>query len=432
MTTYHSEQESMNRAALRQLQLERLQATVNRVCRNVPTYQRLFAAAGVAPEDLAALDDVGRLPFTTGDTLVENYPYGMFTVPLREVRRLHTTAGPDDAPIVLGYTANDLAHWSELTARVLAAAGVTREDVVLITFDYGLVTGAFGLHQGAERLGASVIPGANVHLDRQLDLIRDYRVTALVATPSSVLRLVQRMREVGSDRTRLVLRTVLLGSEPFSEAQRERIETGLAVQAFDSYGLGVVMGPGIAGECAEKHGLHLNEDHVLAEVVNPATGRPLPAGETGELVLTTLTKEAFPLIRYRTGDLTSLDEAPCPCGRTFARMARVAARTDDRVAVGGVILSARPIERHLREAGIASPAFQLRVLTGPELDHLVLDVEISAREFGDNMRHLVALRERVAMLFYACFRLPVEVHLVEPGSIPRRPDGHQHIVDART
>jgi len=426
-----SPDESMDRAALRQLQLERLQATVNRVYRNVPTYQRLFEAAGVLPEQIETLADVARLPFTDRGALVANYPYGMFTVPLREVVRLHTTTGPDDTAIVLGYTRNDLRHWTDLTARVLAAAGVTHEDVVLITFDYGLVTGAFGLHYGAERLGASVIPGARLHLDRQLDLIRDYRVTVLLSTPNGAARLVHRMSELGFDRAGLALRVALLGGEPFGEDLRRRIETGLSVNAFDSYGLGVVMGPGVAGECEQKHGLHINEDHVLAEVVEPATGRPLPTGATGELVLTTLTKEAFPLIRYRTGDLTSIDESPCRCGRTFARMARVAARTEADLRVGGQALSPAPIQRLLREAGIVTPVFQLRVTSGPELDQLDLDVEISADLFQDEMRHLESLRVRVQTLFYEHVRLPAEVHLVEPGSLAHRPDGDRALVDLR-
>jgi len=425
-----SSAETMDRGDLAQLQLERLQATVNRVYRNVPTYQRLFQSAGVLPEQIETLDDVVRLPFTDRHTLAENYPYGMFTVPLKDVVRLHTTGGPDDRPVVLGYTANDLRHWTDLTTRVLASAGVTHEDVVLINFDYGRVTGAFGLQYGAEHLGASVIPGTALHLDRQLDLIRDYRVTVLLSTPSDALRLVHRMRELQRDHGDLVLGTAILGSEPFTEDQRGRIETGLGVKAFDSYGLAVVMGPGLAAECGHGTGLHVSEDHVLAEIVDPHTGDRLPDGETGELVFTTLTKEAFPLIRYRTGDLTSLDRAPCACGRTRARMARVSGRTDEQVAVGGLVLYPGPIERHLREAGITQPIFQLRITSGQELDQLDLDVEIGDL-FRDRMRDLAGLRERVQTLFFECFRVPAEVHLVEPGSISGREDGERRIVDLR-
>ncbi len=303
--------ECLPREEIEQLQLERLQSTLNRVYRKVAFYRKKFDELKILPEDIQSLKDLANFPLTSKEDLRQSYPYGMFALPLREVVRIHSSSGVTGKPTVTGYTRNDLHHWSQLTARVLTAGGVTKDDVVQITFRYGLLTGAFGLHQGAELIGASVIPMSTGNTQKQVMIMQDYKTTTLVGTPSYALRLAKYLEEVGIDPKSLSLKLGLFGGEPFPEAMRKEIEERLFITATDNYGVSEVMGPGVSAECLCKNGLHLYEDHFIPEIIDPQTLQVLPPGAEGELVLTTLTKEAFPLIRYRTRDITALDFSPC-------------------------------------------------------------------------------------------------------------------------
>ena len=309
MKTWDHQHECMSRDELEQLQLERLQSTMNRVHKNVTHYQKRFNELGVIPEDMQSLSDLTKLPFTTKEDLRLNYPYGMFAVPLREVVRIHSSSGTTSKPIVVGYTKNDIRMWSNLAARFMTAAGVTHDDVVQIAFHYGLFTGAFGLHYGAETIGASVIPTSTGNTEKQIMIMQDYRTTALVCTPGYAIVLAKHMERIGMDPKGLSLKVGLFGGEPWSETMRREIERRLCLSATDNYGLSEVIGPGVAGECLCKNGMHLCEDAFIPEIIDSETGVPLPPGSVGELVLTTLTKEAFPMIRYRTGDITCPDYA---------------------------------------------------------------------------------------------------------------------------
>lgn len=350
---WQGEYECMDRGELELLQLERLQATLNRVARNVPLYRKRFAELGIDPYDVQSLEDVKSLPFTTKEDLRQHYPYGLFAVPLRDVVRMQTSTGTTGKPTVVGYTSGDVRRWSELAARILTAGGITKDDAVQIAYNYGLFTGAFGIHSGAELIGASVIPSSSGDARRQISIMQDYRTTALVCTPSYALHLADTLEEMNINKTALSLRFGLFGSEPWTEETRLEIETRLGIQATDNYGLSEITA--VAGECLERTGLHINEDHFLPEIVNPLTGEVLPPGQKGELVLTTLTKEAFPLVRFRTGDLTALIETPCTCGRTLRRMTRIPGRSDDMLIIRGSNVFPAQIE-----GVIATPASTIR------------------------------------------------------------------------
>ncbi|HSH13222.1 MAG TPA: phenylacetate--CoA ligase, partial [Desulfurivibrionaceae bacterium] len=344
---WETDKECISREDLAQLQLERLQATLCRVASHVPFYRKKFKELAISPEDISSLDDLRKLPFTTKQDLRDNYPYGLFAVPLREVVRIHASSGTTGQATVVGYTHNDIKNWASLVARILTGAGVTKDDVVQIAFGYGMFTGGFGLHYGAETVGASVIPMSSGNTKRQIQIMQDFRTTALVCTPSYALLLADVMEEKGINPNALSLKYGLFGGEPWSEAMRREIQDKLNIIATDNYGLSEVMGPGVAGECQERNGLHLNEDHFLVEVINPETLEPVAPGEIGELVITTLTKEAFPVVRYRTRDLTRLLPGPCPCGRTLTRMQRVLGRTDDMLIIKGVNVYPSQIEEVL-------------------------------------------------------------------------------------
>ena len=329
MAIFDQDAEQMDREELAQMQLERLQATLTRVYKNVTFYKKKFDELGFLPEDCQSLEDLARLPFTTRHDLARAYPYEMFAVPLREVVRIHSSTGSPGNPIVMGYTSRDLRHWAKLAARILTAAGVDRDDVVQVTLSYSLLTSAFGLHYGVELLGASVIPSGPGFTARQVQVMRDYRTTVLVSTPSYALVLADEMEALGVDPKNLHLKLALLAGEPWTEAMRAEIEARLFCAALDHYALSEAMGPGVAGECAAHPlgGMHISEDHFLPQVIDPVTGELLPEGELGELVITTLTREATPLVRFRTGDLVRLFYEPCPCGRTLARMSRIEGRS---------------------------------------------------------------------------------------------------------
>ncbi|HDR46120.1 MAG TPA: phenylacetate--CoA ligase, partial [Geoalkalibacter subterraneus] len=336
MMIWDPDRECMAREPLEALQLEQLQMTLERVYRHVPCYQKKFLEYGVSPRDLTSLTDLAKFPFTTKEDLRLNYPYGMFAVSLRDVVRIHSSSGTTGKPTVVGYTRADLDNWTELVARMLTAAGVTADDIVHIAFGYGLFTGAFGLHYGAERIGASVIPISSGNTEKQIMIMQDYQSSALVCTPSYALTIADHLEKMGIAPDSLKLRVGLFGAEPWSEEMRREIEQRLGVLATDNFGLSEVMGPGVGGECEYKCGMHIAEDHFLAEIIDPETGEVLPPGSIGELVLTTLTKQAFPMIRYRTRDITRLHYETCKCGRTMVRMEKTRGRSDDMLIVKGV------------------------------------------------------------------------------------------------
>ena len=344
---WDTQHECLPREELEQLQLERLQATLNRAYKNVTCYRTKFNTLGIVPEDVTSLKDLSKLPFTTKEDLRLNYPYGMFAVPLREVVRIHSSSGTTGKPTVVGYTKNDLKIWSNLVARIMTAAGVTHDDVVQIAFGYGMFTGAFGLHYGTEAIGAAVIPMSGGNTEKQIMIMQDYKSTALVCTPSYAVTIADRMEKLGIDSKSLSLRVGLFGGEPCSDAMRREIETRLSINATDNYGLSEVIGPGVAGECYCKNGMHISEDAFIAEIIDPDTCQVLPPGSTGELVLTTISKEAFPMIRYRTRDITCLDYSPCECGRTLVRMRKTMGRSDDMLIIKGVNVFPSQIEEVL-------------------------------------------------------------------------------------
>jgi phenylacetate-CoA ligase len=421
----------MSREELEKLQLERLQATVRRVYERVPFYREKLDAAGVKPEDIRTLEDVQKLPFTCKDDMRAAYPYGLFAAPLKDIVRIHASSGTTGLSTVVGYTRRDLRNWSDLVARLLTAGGVTRHDVVHISFGYGLFTGGFGLHQGSERIGASVIPVSSGNTERQVRLMKDFGATALVGTPSYALHIAETMYEMGVSPDELSLRVGLFGAEPSSETLRREIEAKLQILATDNYGLSEVMGPGVSGECLNKNGLHINEDHFLAEIINPETGEALPEGYTGELVLTTLTKEGIPLLRYRTRDLTRLDSSPCSCGRTFRRMARVQGRTDDMMIIRGVNVFPSQIENVLLEIEGVEPHYELVLDRVGALDTLEIRVEVTPEIFEGRMAGLVELEKKIRQKVQSECGITPTVSLVEPKSIQRSQGKAKRVIDKR-
>jgi phenylacetate-CoA ligase len=432
MSTYwQPESESMDRKELEQLQLERLESTLSRVYMNVPFYRKKFDEVKFNPDDLRSLDDLSRLPFTTKNDLRENYPYGLFAVPLREVVRIHASSGTTGMSTVVGYSRNDIKTWSNLVARILAAGGITKDDVIQIAFNYGLFTGAFGLHYGAERLGASVIPISSGNTRRQIKLMQDFKTTALVGTPSYAMLIADTMMEMGINRNSLSLKYGLFGAEPWSDAMRKEIESKLKIVATDNYGLSEVMGPGVAGECLERNGLHIAEDHFLVEWINPDTLEPVKPGEIGEMVITTLTKEAFPVIRYRTRDLTRLISEPCPCGRTMRRMTRVLGRTDDMLIIRGVNVFPQQIENVLFEIEGVAPHYQIIIDRKGALDDTTVNVEVSESMFFDEMKKQSQLKETIKKRLASELGISVEVKLVEKKTLERFEGKAKRVIDNR-
>jgi phenylacetate-CoA ligase len=423
--------ECMPREDLLQLQLQRLQQTLSRVAENVPCYQNKFMGIGFNAGDLKHLEDLGRLPFTTKEDLRLNYPYGMFAVPMREVVRIHSSSGTTGKPTVVGYTKEDIATWTELVARFMTAAGVTDEDIVHIAFGYGLFTGAFGLHYGSEAIGASVIPISGGNTDKQLMIMQDYSSTALVCTPSYALTLADRMEKNGINPANLALRVGLFGAEPWSEQLRTEIENRLGIIATDNYGLSEIMGPGVAGECLCKSGMHLAEDHFIAEIIDPDTGAVLPEGSVGELVLTSLTKQAFPMIRYRTRDITRLHYETCDCGRTLARMEKTRGRSDDMLIIKGVNVFPTQIEEVLFQIEGCEPHYQLVVDRIDNQDRLEIQVEVNEKIFFDEMKQQRAFVEAAEKKIHSVLGLGVKVKLVEPSSITRHEGKACRVFDNR-
>lgn len=428
---WQKKEECLPRPDLAKLQLLRLKNTLKRVATNVPFYRNKFNELHLDPEKITSLDDLRDYPFTLKQDLRDNYPYGLFAVPLRDVVRVHSSSGTTGMATVVGYSKNDISTWADLVARILCGAGVTPDDVIQIAFGYGLFTGGFGLHYGAERLGASVIPISAGNTKRQIQIMQDFKTTALVCTPSYALKIADVMMDMGINPNGLSLRYGLFGAEPWSEAMRLEINERLGIRATDNYGLSEVMGPGVAGECAECNGLHVNEDHFLIEVLDPETLEPVALGEVGELVITTLTKEAFPVIRYRTRDLTRLLPEPCPCGRTSVRMSRMMGRSDDMLIIKGVNVFPTQIESVLFEIEGTEPHYRLIVERENNEDKLTVMVEVVESIFFDEMKKQRALVETIKKRLASELGIGVQIKLVEDRSLERFNGKGARVIDKR-
>jgi phenylacetate-CoA ligase len=417
---------------LESIQLRRLQHLVARVYRTVEPYRRKMDAAGVRPEDIKTLADLARLPFTVKNDLRDNYPFGLFTVPLEEVVRVHASSGTTGKPTVVGYTANDIKTWSNVMARALCCAGATKGDMVHNAYGYGLFTGGLGAHYGIERLGATVIPVSGGNSKRQINIMKDFGSTVLLSTPSYALNLADAMDSMNIDPKSLSLRVGIFGAEPWSENMREEVERKLNLKATDIYGLSEVMGPGVAQECLHtSRGMHIFEDHFLPEIIDPDTGEVLPPGEKGELVFTTLTKEAFPIIRYRTKDISRLYYEPCECGRTLVRMEKVTGRTDDMLIIRGVNVFPSQVEHVLMGVDGVEPHYQIVVDREGNLDTMQVQVEVSEGVFSDEIRVLENLTKHIQKEIKDLLGVTCKVKLVEPKTIQRSEGKAQRVIDKR-
>lgn len=424
--------ETLPREDLESLQLKRLKNTLERVYATVPFYRNIFNEKGISPADIRSLDDLRRLPFTTKIDLRDNYPYAMFAVPMQNVVRIHASSGTTGKPTVVGYTKRDIDTWSELMARSLAAAGGTPDDTIHNAFGYGLFTGGLGVHYGTEKLGASVIPVSGGNTKRQITIMQDFRPTMLTGTPSYILHLAEVAEEMGVSFENLSFKSGIFGAEPWSEKMRTELEKKLCLKAIDIYGLSEVMGPGVSIECYEEQkGLHIFEDHFIAEIIDPETGEVLPYGETGELVFTSLTKEAFPVIRYRTKDITSLNPEPCSCGRTHIRMNKPSGRTDDMLIIRGVNVFPSQIESVLMECEEIQPHYQLVVDRMANLDTLTVNVELSDKGFSDKIRNLQKMESEIAWNIKEHLGVSAKVRLVEPKTIERSQGKAVRVIDNR-
>lgn len=431
---YNEEFETLPREALEALQLKRLQQVVQRVYHTVGFYKRTFDAAGATPDDIRTISDLQRLPFTTKQDLRDNYPFGLFAVPMSSVVRLHASSGTTGRATVVGYTHRDIETWSELVARCFVAAGLTKNDIIHNAYGYGLFTGGLGAHYGAEKLGASVIPMSGGNTKRQLMILQDFGPTAICCTPSYALNLAEQGGAMGVDMRALKLRVGIFGAEPWSDKMRDEIENVMDITALNIYGLSEIMGPGVAMECQEgREGMHVFEDHFLVETIDPATGKVLPPGETGELVFTTLTKEAFPLIRYRTRDISRLITAPCRCGRTHFRMDRVEGRSDDMLIIRGVNVFPSQIEAVLVGIQGVELHYQLIVDREGTLDTLEVQVEVSDALFSnaDEVRVLQKIERRISKDLKDYLGITAKIKLVEPKSIQRSEGKASRVIDKR-
>ncbi len=423
--------ECMPREQLRELQLERLKAVVARVYGNVPYFRSKLDDTGLHPDDIGSLEDLQRLPFITKHDLRETYPFGLFAVPMEDVVRIHSSSGTTGKPVVAGYSRADLELWAELMARTLAAGGTTAADIVQNAYGYGLFTGGLGFHCGAERIGATIVPTSSGNTKRQVMIIEDFGVTVLACTPSYSLQIAETAAEMGIDTAGLKLRAGFFGAEPWSDEMRSEIEQRLHLSAFDCYGLTEIIGPGVAVECPEKCGLHISEDHFLPEVIHPDTGEVLPEGETGELVLTCLSKEAFPVIRFRTRDIVGLDLTPCACGRTTARMKRVAGRTDDMLIIRGVNVFPSQVENVLVAIDEAEPHYQLIVRKDGPMDTLEIQVEIAEKLFSDEIWRLEETQRKIEKEINSMLGIGAKVTLVGPKTIERGMGKAKRVIDLR-
>ncbi len=423
--------ECMDRHELRSYQLEKLKETIDRVYHNVPSYRQKMQERGIIPEDINSLDDLKLLPFTTKQDLRDNYPYNMFATPLQEIIRIHASSGTTGKPTVVGYTRRDIANWAELMARCLAMAGGHQDSVVQIAYGYGLFTGGLGFHYGAEKIGAVVIPTSGGNTRRQIMLMRDLGTEILACTPSYALCIIEGLEAMGIKTEELKLKAGIFGAEPWSENMRAELEEKLNIKALDIYGLSEVIGPGVACECLEQQGLHIFEDFFIPEIIDPVTEEPLPEGEEGELVITTIDKEGLPVIRYRTRDITSLSYEPCACGRTHARISKLLGRTDDMLIIRGVNVFPSQIESALMAVGEAEPHYLIIVDRVNNLDTMEVWIEVSEKLFADEIRKLEQIRKQIESEIYTTLGINVKVKLVEPHTIERSEGKAKRVIDKR-
>jgi phenylacetate-CoA ligase len=431
---YNEEFETLPREVLESLQLKRLQQIVQRVYHTVGFYRKAFDEAGVKPDDIKTISDIRRLPFTSKQDLRDNYPFGLFTVPMSSIVRLHASSGTTGRSVVVGYTKRDIDTWSELMARCFVAAGLTKNDIIHNAYGYGLFTGGLGAHYGAEKLGASVIPISGGNTKRQLMILQDFGPTAICCTPSYALNLAEQGAAMGVDMQSLKLRVGIFGAEPWSEQMRDEIENKLNLTALNIYGLSEIMGPGVSMECMEgRQGMHVFEDHFIVEAIHPETGEILPYGEEGELVFTTITKEAFPLIRYRTRDISMLMIEPCRCGRSHIRMDRVTGRSDDMLIIRGVNVFPSQIEAVLIGVTELEPHYQLIVDRSGTMDTLEIQVEVSEKIFSDSdeVRYLQKIEKRLSKDIKDYLGVTAKVKLVEPKSLQRFEGKASRVIDKR-
>ena len=429
---FNPKAEAMPVKDLRKLQGERLQDLVKRAYENVPFYKAKLDAKGVKPGDIRGIGDIAKLPFTMKAEFREQYPFGMFAVPPREIVRIHASSGTTGKPTVVGYTRNDIDNWAECAARSLGCGGATAEDTVQVAYGYGLFTGGLGMHYGAEKLGAAALPMSSGNTEKQIMLMKDFGVTVLCCTPSYALQIAEVAKQMGEDLRQLPLKSGHFGAEPWTEAMRRHIEEAFPLKALDIYGLSEVAGPGVANECLEQHGLHVFEDHFYPEIINPETGEPLPDGQKGELVFTCLTKEGVPLIRYRTRDITMiLDEGPCPCGRTSRKIARLMGRTDDMLIIRGINVFPSQVEDVLVRIEGVHPQYLIVVDRQGNLDTMEIQVEVTEGLFSDEVRKLEALRDKIHHQIRTMLNVSAKITLVEPKTIERTLGKAKRVLDKR-
>jgi phenylacetate-CoA ligase len=423
--------ECASRDEMTHIQSENLIKTVQRIYHNIPSYRAKMQEKGLLPGDIKSVEDLSKLPFTNKSDLRDNYPFGMFSVPMSEIVRVHASSGTTGKPTVVGYTRNDLQMWAEVVTRALCMAGVHKDDIVQIAYGYGLFTGGLGLHYGTENLGATVIPISGGNTKKQIQLMQDFGTSVIACTPSYALFMAEIMEEMGIAPDSLNLRGGIFGAEPWSENMRREIESKLKLKAIDIYGLSEVVGPGVSCECEQQAGMHVNEDHFIPEIIDPETLEPVPKGELGELVFSTVTKEGIPILRYRTRDLTRLNYQKCTCGRTLVRMEKCTGRSDDMLIIRGVNVFPSQIESVLLEMSETEPHYQLIVEREGTLDVMKLLVEVQEQFFSDEIRELEALRKKITANIQGTLGISVDVKLVEPKTIERTAGKSKRVIDNR-
>ncbi len=427
---FQKDAETMSRKQIEEIQLNRLKWLVDYCCKNIPFYHDRLEKAGVTAEKIKTLDDIQYIPYTTKDDIRDNYPFGLFGQPIKNIVRIHASSGTTGKPTVVGYTKNDLDNWSDCMARLCMAAGATDEDIVQIAFGYGLFTGALGLHYGLEKIGATVVPTSSGNTEKQIMLMQDFQTTALVATPSYAQFIGETAKEMGVI-DNLNLKLGLFGSAGCTEEMRNQVEKTLGLFATDNYGMSELMGPGVSGECHLRCGMHINEDHFIAEIIDPTTLEVLPRGSQGELVVTTLTKEGIPMLRYRTKDITKIDYEPCKCGRTFARMAKIMGRTDDMLKIRGVNVFPSQIESVLMGFDQIAPHYQLVITRENFSDRLEVKVELADGSLLENYAGLEQLRNLIHHNLKTVLGIDTKVSLVEHKSLERFQGKAKRIIDLR-
>jgi phenylacetate-CoA ligase len=417
---------------LRELQLQRLRTVVTRAWQHVELFRTRMDERGITPDDIRSLEDIAKLPFTKKTDLRDTYPFGLFASPMKDIVRLHASSGTTGKPIVVSYTQEDLNVWTSVLVRALAGCGLHRGDIIQVAYGYGLFTGGLGAHYGAEALGATVVPASGGHADRQIMLMRDFGVTAMCCTPTYFLHLIDRAAELGIDMKKLPLRVGVFGAEPWTESIRQHIESGSSIEAFDIYGLSEIIGPGVGCECQRHTGLHIFEDHFYPEIIDPDTGAPLPDGCEGELVLTTLSKQAMPMIRYRTRDITTILPGQCECGRTLRRIGRIGRRSDDMLIIRGVNVFPSQIETALLQTEGTLPHYQILLTRVQGLDQLEVQVEVTPQMFNDKIGALQELHQKLQNSLDRVLGIRVRVSLVEANSIERSEGKAKRVIDRRT